>query len=701
MFGKCNIINAVIFKKCQSLLMLMLGFFLTFGCSQKDFEVTDVLPEKTDGIFISRMNHIGQDKSFFGKWMAPRLGRNQRFFRSLKESEGGIRFILLKKESVLIDIEFYNEVFFLNIFINNQKYAAEGKRFRKVIPAQNLRVGENNILFTFPKKESISIQQVQILPKGYLNLKREFDLKHDCLTPTELVFYHNPQEASELRLRFIIREREPFEAKISIQSEGDQKTFTQMIKSKELICIPVLDASFHRITVELPETPSRHIRLAQSQFSRPKTKRTPQKYLRKAVDGKNLLWVLLDAARADHLSSYGYHRKTTPNIDALVDQGILCEDVLCEAAYTLASTGTLLTGLPPDIHRVVSAFFNKLAEDIKTFPELMQEKGFFTAAVSSNPFFGQKYNYHQGFEQFVELFQDKAVVDADEFLEPFKKLLEEKDERPFFIYLHIREPHKPYQVQPPFFGRFQKYATPPSEEDRRKMSRISAGKIEDLSEFEILTNAYDENLAFADHVTGQILDQLKAKGLFDETIIVVISDHGEALGEHGLVGHNNILLQEGIHIPIIIRIPGIDSPDVITRPAMTSDLVVTLCDLMEIQYPYPTQTLGKNLFTLPKKRTRICRSLTAPSNYTGYAVASYPYKLIYFPKEEGEDLQLYNLADDIGEKNPLDRSNLSEKALMSFLNNYINLSKGRIKTGEKPRLNDKEMEALKALGYIK
>lgn len=689
------------FLKGTYLPLLILILLQFFGCSRRDFESTNVLPEETDGVFIFRMNHVAQEKYFFGKWTAPRLGRNQQFFRSLQESGGGIRFFLLKKESALVDVEFYNQAMSLDIHINDQVHSISGGQFRMLVSAEHLRLGENIIRLTFPEEESVAIEQIRILPKGFLSLEREFDLEHDFLTPAKLVFHHNLEQDSELRLTFIFKDREPLEVKISAQSESNNRIYNRTLRSGESIRIPALAPSFHRIVVELPETRSRHVRLAESRFTQPKTKKPSLERLRSAVEGKNLLLILLDAARADHLSCHGYPRKTTPNIDALVDEGILFQDTLCEAAYTLASTGTLLTGLPPDMHGVVSAFFNTLADEVKTFPELAQEKGFFTAAISSNPYFGQKYNYNQGFEQFIELFLDNDVVDADEFVEPFKKLLAEKDERPFLIYLHLREPHYPYRMPAPFIGRYQEDISIPSEAYMQEMSRIYQGKIKDFSDFNRLTDAYDENLTFADHVTGQILDHLRAQDLFDETIVVITSDHGEALGEHKLIGHNHILYQEGIHIPLILRVPGFDGPEVISRPAMTSDLVVTFCELMEMKYPYPTQTLGKNLFALPEKRTRICRSLNSPSNFAGYAVASHPYKMLFFPREGGYDLQLFDLKSDAGEADPMDESEFPADALMSFLNTFIHRARQGIMTGKKPRLTDKEREALKALGYIK
>jgi arylsulfatase A-like enzyme len=292
-------------------------------------------------------------------------------------------------------------------------------------------------------------------------------------------------------------------------------------------------------------------------------------------------------------------------------------------------------------------------------------------------------------------------VDANAFLEPFSRLAGRKNHKPFFIYLHIREPHHPYKMPPPFFGRYQQKYKKYSEKFKIEADRIYKGQTRNPEDFRFLSNIYDENLSYADHIVGKIIKSLEEKKQFEDTIIIITADHGEALGEHGMVGHNMVLHREGIQIPLIIYFPcGKKTSVTQERPAITSDIVVTLCDLLDISYPYPHLTRGKNLFSLPDKRTRICRSLTMPSNYAGYMIESFPYRMIFFPHTGENEIRLYNIKHDPEERNPINRESI-EDAFKSILFQFVKDSTKGIKSGNTPELSKKELENLRSLGYIK
>jgi arylsulfatase len=682
--------------------LLVLQIFI-FACAPRSQNTSHLSPKTIDGVLTLGMNRLGDEARFFGEWSAPRLGRGFRFYRFLLKSDTGFDFELLKKEACLVEVDLYNEVSSLKIGVNERIFPISGLRFRKLVPADDLKIGKNKIRFTFPDTDRIAIHRINILPKRFHKFfTKNYNAKRDFLTPVRFHYYLNPQKKSKLKLSYNFPGRHRVDGKITIESERNKKEYPISISSNKGFQISMLDETLHHIKIEIPEIDSRIIKLVQSQWIEPKEKRSGLADLQNIAKNKNILIILLDAARADHMSCYGYHRNTTPNIDAMAKKGFRFNYVFAEAAFTLASTGTLLTGLPPDIHGVISTFQNRLRNEIITLPELFQKEGYFTGAISANPYFGETYNFQKGFDQFIELSNEKNVIGAEEFLEPFENMVKDLRDRPFFIYLHLREPHHPYLMPKPFFGRYQKKFDSYSEPFDEESSRIYFGQGKSPEDFQFITDVYDENLAYADHIAGKILNLLKRHYLFDDTITIVTADHGEALGERNMVGHNVILHREGIHVPLIIHIPDAKmTPQVVDNPAITSDLVITLCDLLEIKYPYPELTRGRNLFSLPRKRTRISRSASLPDIDSSFMVDSFPYRAIIFQKLNQLDLQLFDIKTDPNATRVLTNGQLQKNAMKFFLSSFIDRTTIDFRPMAKPALGEAERKRLKALGYIK
>jgi arylsulfatase A-like enzyme len=351
---------------------------------------------------------------------------------------------------------------------------------------------------------------------------------------------------------------------------------------------------------------------------------------------------------------------------------------------------------------VISALYSSLSDNITTLPELLQEKGYATAALTSNPFFSRAYNFQQGFDQFDELFDMKRIVIGHDFLGPFEKLVEGVMNKPFFIYLHLREPHTPYAMPEPFFGKYQKNFERRSRSFHKEVDRILAADSRDPSEIQFMTDVYDENLAYADRIVGKLHEILRKNKILDNTLTIITSDHGEGLGEHELLGHNVVLHKEGIHVPLIFHLPGIkDGEEVIANPAITSDIAVTLSELLDIDYPYSELSRGKNLFFLPKKRTRICRSIVLSSQYSGYVIDSFPYRAIIFPTLGQWNFDTFNISENPEATRALSDDDFQKAALKFFLNQFIENTARGFRAGKEPKLGEKEKERLKALGYIK
>ncbi len=424
-------------------------------CSRAPLDIQELSPQKRDGVLVFSMNNTSQDEHLFGTWAAPQISSERRFVRDVLDSNSGLTFNLIKAESVFIEAEISEMPSSFIIKVNETPFAVSHQRLWLLVPVEALHSGQNSLSFHFSPGEKVVLSDLRIFPKRLMELQKMFDPKTDFLTPCHLDFFLNPKDRSELHLKFLFRDKNAIKAVLTIESEKKQEGQELLIEAKKEISIKPLDSSFHHIGIDIPETKSGFMRLSQSQLVSKWTKTFQDANLKSLSKNKNILIIILDAARADHLSCYNYPRQTTPNIDDLAKSSFVFRNAVSEAAYTLGSTGTLLTGLPPEFHGVISAFYSRLEKSLITLPELFSRKRYFTAAITANPYFAKSYNFDRGFAEFVELFQDKTVVLAEDFLAPFQEILKKRKNQPFFAYLHLKEPHPPYSMPKPFFGRYQ------------------------------------------------------------------------------------------------------------------------------------------------------------------------------------------------------------------------------------------------------
>lgn len=308
----------------------------------------------------------------------------------------------------------------------------------------------------------------------------------------------------------------------------------------------------------------------------------------------NVIVVVLDAGAAKHYSTYGYFRKTTPVIDQLAREGIQFNSAYTQAVYTLASTASLMTGLYPFHHRVL--YLNsKLPPDSKTMARSFDEGGYATGTFIANGNASSTFGLTQGFSQVAEVFREKRYTGwGQDVTDRFSGWVDKNRARPFFAYLHYREPHAPFRPPREWIAKF----TDPNYRDPIGMSMITArnydirqdiniGKVKaSNADLDFITALYDGNLAYGDFQIGLVIKKLKDLGIYDDTVIIVTSDHGEAFWEHGYSGHNVQLYQESMHIPLVIKLAHSKSgayaaiPKTINSNVRTIDLFPTLVDLL-------------------------------------------------------------------------------------------------------------------------
>lgn len=299
-----------------------------------------------------------------------------------------------------------------------------------------------------------------------------------------------------------------------------------------------------------------------------------------SAKGANVVLILIDTLRADGLGCLGNPRPVSPELDALARRGVLFEHAYSSAPWTVPSTASLLTALSPPEHGSGFIGRNFLDHGILTLAEAFARNGFTTGAHSTNKLISAQRNFAQGFESF-EL---SSWARAGETMDRVETWLEKHRGERFFLYLHLVDPHAPYD--PPAPHRARLAAEVPASHDTEPQNTISAilenraPAAAALAEYSRLSRLlYDGETSYADEQLGRLFAHLATLGLTENTVIAVTSDHGEEFLEHDLLGHVHHLHDELVHVPMIVAGPGVPAGKRITRPAEIRLLGPTLLRL--------------------------------------------------------------------------------------------------------------------------
>lgn len=289
-------------------------------------------------------------------------------------------------------------------------------------------------------------------------------------------------------------------------------------------------------------------------------------WLRGSAGRSNLLLVVLDTVRSDRLSSYGYARRTTPEIDAFAADAIRFTSFFATSSWTLPSHASLFTGLFPIRHGATQGNLH-LARRFPTLAEILRNEGYRTWAASGNPLVSRGTNLAQGFEEFVGTWRDAASkgsrppsAETHPAVLAFERFLRESaGARPFFAFVNLMEPHAPYVAPPEYRRRFLRAGVSPRQAFRLAFASWKqhfTRKPYSESELAIVSDLYDAELAYTSRIFSELLAALRRDGRFDDTWIVLTSDHGEHFGENGLVQHVFTLYNTVVHVPLVVRPPG-------------------------------------------------------------------------------------------------------------------------------------------------
>jgi len=323
---------------------------------------------------------------------------------------------------------------------------------------------------------------------------------------------------------------------------------------------------------------------------------TPPAAVRQAASGgrpPNVIVYLVDTLRADHLGCYGYTRPVSPRIDAFARQAVRFRRTVAQSPWTRPSVTTILTGLLPRTHGV-NGHRDALAPQAVTLAEMLREKGYRTAGFVTNGNVARSFGLGQGFETYELLHRrHSAATDVNAEAAGWLETGWKKD-APFFLYLHTVEPHAPYAPPLPFRQRFAPGATDERLTRMNLLRRLHEGKIAPTPELRRdLMNLYDAEIAANDAAFGALIDLLVQRGLWEDTIVVFVSDHGEEFLDHGGWEHGKTLHAEMLDVPLIVRVPGMAGGRVVERQAQHADVTPTILALLGL--PAPPQVEGRSL----------------------------------------------------------------------------------------------------------
>lgn len=466
----------------------------------------------------------------------------------------------------------------------------------------------------------------------------------------------------------------------------------------------------------------------------------------------NILLVSIDTLRADHVSSYGYHRKTTPNLDRFAEEGARFNNAYSTAVWTPPAHASMLTGLYPSAHKTVD--YKSLSPRIPTIAQTLSKHGYNTVGFVNNPAVGAFVGLERGHQTFHEIWKgvtskNLAVRGGHKIYRKWLETIGKTDQgarktnylinqwldtqynknEPFYMFVHHIEPHNPLNPPRPFRDKFSSSVS--GEINPERLAKMADNPLayftDELNvtdaENQSLIDMYDCEIAYVDHMMGEMLDILRERNILNDTLVIITADHGEHFGEHGLYSHVSSLCEPIVHIPFMIRYPELYQPATYEVPVQHVDIFPTILELLDIEKPLQNSLPGKSL--LPKNgKPKIADDRPIFAEWEGRIpeyvknrlkdsgefakkverfthkfsmVKIKSHKFIYW--EDGVE-ELYDLSDDHAEQNNLAPSAKEVcETMRELLMQNLSVRKNTDKN-EGNQADDLVMQRLKDLGYI-
>lgn len=402
----------------------------------------------------------------------------------------------------------------------------------------------------------------------------------------------------------------------------------------------------------------------------------------------NVVLISIDTCRADRLSCYGYPRETTPRLDELARRSIVFSEAVTPAPNTLPAHCSMLTGMLPPSHGVRYNLKYRLGTSSLTLAEILKAKGYETGAIIGSFILDSRFGLDQGFDTYNDEMPTVAGKKSEESERRGEevsglalKWLDRDHDKPFFLFLHYYDPHTPYAPPEPYAAQFKE-------------------------------DPYAGEIAYVDHCIGSVLDKLKALNLYDSSLIIVVGDHGESLGQHAEEDHGFFLYQSTLHVPLMVKRPGQEEGRWIKEQRVSVvDLTPTILGCAGIKVP--ADMSGRDL-------TPCLEGKPVPSSYekrvlysetivpTQYECAPL-FGLVSATTSPGRNWkyietlrpEIYDLSSD-----PAERTNAATSdpaRLESLRNTLASIRKAMASPAPQEtelKLDPKSIERLRALGYV-
>jgi len=408
--------------------------------------------------------------------------------------------------------------------------------------------------------------------------------------------------------------------------------------------------------------------------------------------GYNVIFVSFDALQAAHTSCLGYFRKTTPNIDRFAKEGFLFSNAVSQSSWTVPATMSYFTSMYPSQHKLINKYstytneekilsnLKTLSPEVVTLAQVLKENGYITGGFTGDAGVGSVFGFAQGFDEY---FEGPKFGGMDKSIPAALAWLKDNSKNKFFIFLHGYDVHGQFDppggftrefVEPPYTGKLQGGK---EEEAKIRETGLEKGPVkltdEDVRFWRAL---YDEKIKDVDERFGLFVDDLRKMGLLENTIIILVSDHGTEFYEHRRFDHGFSLYDELVHVPIILWLPQANKGGVIKDQVRAIDVMPTLLDLLGIKVSDKVSRQMQGVSLVPcMNGARMDLTAFTETDYRFYVNkrairTSDGFKFIY--SLDSGDRELYNLNNDPAElKNLIDQnSRLAyelEQVLFSWL----------------------------------
>jgi len=415
--------------------------------------------------------------------------------------------------------------------------------------------------------------------------------------------------------------------------------------------------------------------------------------------GPNVIFIVVDTLRADHLSCYGYERNTTPNIDKLSQDSLFFENAISQAPWTTPSIASMFTSQFPSLLGIEKNAAG-IEDRFLTIAEIFKDNNYLTHGIISHAFLSSVLNFSQGFDAYDEdNVKGENYVSSPSITEKAIEFVNKNKKKRFFLFLHYFDPHFNYVLHDDY-DYYPDYEGPVhSGQNIKKLLELAPDMSE--NDIEYVKALYDSEISFTDYHIGRFLNRLEKLNLYDKSLIVFTSDHGEEFLDrrNGHIGHTKTLYQEMIHVPLMIKIPNSKESKTIGDYVGLIDLMPTMVKYSRLEMPKNYERLGSIINTNEVIKRMILSETKREANLESIILRG--WKLLH-DRNDNEfkvfDLKqdpLENISESIGKSERFVRM----RNQLKRWNRYVK-SKRTKKPKKGKDFTQEQRRHLRSLGYI-